>query len=281
MGVLVCCISLTGYFMIIPSKAPAAAGWIDYYKIDFKKHTPQNQALYDQQDDTLWKHEIGFINMKDTGYCRIENVVVEDGMLKILGKKEWVANANYISGAADPFKSKKFAHYSAGSIIFGPPFRYGKVEIVARTPKGLGISPQIWLFGPDEQQYGYGEIDIMEYFGNLDLHTAYSTLHYGPSWRRLEHKFQKTVIPDFEETWHAYRLEWLPHLIAIYIDDKLVLSEDPDIAKKGGIDPLRQPMQLRLSMSLGNKTIGPVEEAQLPAEFAIKSIHIWKLRGYE
>jgi hypothetical protein len=66
--------------------------------------------------------------------------------------------------------------------------RYGKVEVVAKLPKGDWIWPAIWMM-PERSVYGpwpqSGEIDIMESRGNSrdypeggrNLH--YSTLHWG------------------------------------------------------------------------------------------------------
>ncbi|WAR02690.1 BGBP-like protein [Mya arenaria] len=71
-------------------------------------------------------------------------------------------------------------------------FRYGKVEVRAKMPKGDWIWPAIWLL-PLRNKYGKwpasGEIDIVEARGNADYHddkgndqsikNAGSTLHFG------------------------------------------------------------------------------------------------------
>lgn len=49
-------------------------------------------------------------------------------------------------------------------------FQYGKVEVMAKIPKGDWIWPGIWLL-PKEEAYGMwpasGEIDLMESHGNF------------------------------------------------------------------------------------------------------------------
>lgn len=66
--------------------------------------------------------------------------------------------------------------------------RYGRVEVVAKMPRGDWLWPAIWMF-PEASKYGdwpqSGEIDIMETRGNdisyppggRDVYT--STLHWG------------------------------------------------------------------------------------------------------
>ena len=70
-------------------------------------------------------------------------------------------------------------------------FTYGRVEVVAKLPKGDWLWPAIWLL-PTDQAYGMwpasGEIDIMESHGNDPSCTSGgsnrfgSTLHWGPYW---------------------------------------------------------------------------------------------------
>lgn len=69
-------------------------------------------------------------------------------------------------------------------------FKYGRVEVRAKLPKGDWIWPAIWLL-PKHNAYGEwpqsGEIDIMESRGNSagyaagGVNTFGSTLHWGSS----------------------------------------------------------------------------------------------------
>ena len=72
--------------------------------------------------------------------------------------------------------------------VQGFSFKYGRVEIKAKLPKGDWLWPAIWLL-PTKQEYGMwpasGEIDIMESRGNsasypIGGNNAFgSTLHWG------------------------------------------------------------------------------------------------------
>ncbi|KUI55551.1 Beta-1,3-glucan-binding protein [Cytospora mali] len=111
--------------------------------------------------------------------------------------------------------------------------RYGRVEVVAKLPKGDWIWPAIWMM-PTDSVYGEwpksGEIDIMEsrgnpvsYPGGRDVY--YSTLHWGPSsdldayWRTQAVRAKRRG--DFTEGFHTYGLEWNAKHIYMYIDDRL------------------------------------------------------------
>jgi beta-glucanase (GH16 family) len=114
-------------------------------------------------------------------------------------------------------------------------FKYGRLEVEAKLPKGDWIWPAIWLL-PEEQAYGQwpasGEIDLMESRGNDASYFAGgvncfgSTLHWGPFFP--EDPFQqthgdycldgtggKTLNDDF----HVYGLVWNENEIYTYLDN--------------------------------------------------------------
>jgi hypothetical protein len=52
---------------------------------------------------------------------------------------------------------------------------------------------------------------------------------------------------------------------------------NPEEAHKGGFDPLRAPMRLRINLALGGSWGGHIDEAALPARMEIKSIKVWSV----
>lgn len=101
------------------------------------------------------------------------------------------SNADYgcqrVSGAGgnylNPIQSARVRTVNSFS------FKYGRVEVRAKLPKGDWLWPAIWML-PKNQQYGLwpasGEIDIMESRGNAASYPEGgnnmfgSTLHWGP-----------------------------------------------------------------------------------------------------
>ncbi|KAF8933414.1 hypothetical protein BGZ52_007800, partial [Haplosporangium bisporale] len=127
-------------------------------------------------------------------------------------------------------------------------FRYGKVVIRAKMPKGRWIWPAIWML-PAYYQYGTwpasGEIDLVESRGNGPEYPGggydkvASTLHWGPSYEynRFEMTHAEYALPagrTFGDEFHVFTLDWTPEGIKTYVDDDLVLDVPlNDMFKKG------------------------------------------------
>jgi len=114
--------------------------------------------------------------------------------------------------------------------------QYGKIEVVAKMPKGDWLWPAIWMM-PEEDVYGSwpmsGEIDIAESRGNSPnnytdgRNSIISALHWGPSpetdafWRTSgKHNLRRT---DYSEAFHTYGLEWTKDYLFMYIDNQLLV----------------------------------------------------------
>ena len=85
---------------------------------------------------------------------RSENVVVEDGMLKITAIRESFEGQPYTSGRL--ITQGKFEQ------------EYGRVEARIQIPYGTGVWPAFWMLGNDIDVVSWpqcGEIDIFENFG--------------------------------------------------------------------------------------------------------------------
>lgn len=111
-------------------------------------------------------------------------------------------------------------------------FKYGRVEIRAKLPKGDWIWPAMWML-PRWNAYGAwpasGEIDIMESRGNAPSYAgggydAYgSTLHWGPDYSRnkwdLTHSEYKTTSGNLHDEWHTFGFKWDETGMYTYLDN--------------------------------------------------------------
>lgn len=134
------------------------------------------------------------------------NAIVSNGTLKINAIKENVGGMAYSS--ARLLSKDKFS------------FKYGKVEVRAKLPIGVGTWPAIWMLGSNISTAGWpacGEIDIMEHKGS-DLNKIYGTLHY-PGRSGGNADGTTTVISNATTEFHRYGLEWTSTTIKISIDD--------------------------------------------------------------
>lgn len=117
--------------------------------------------------------------------------------------------------------------------------RYGRIEVVAKLPKGDWLWPAIWMM-PENSTYGEwpasGEIDIMESRGNnvsYDINsnefggrdTFASALHWGPTpktdafWRTTRGRSLRRT--DFSKGYHKFGLEWSKDYMVTYVDNRL------------------------------------------------------------
>ncbi|KAN0096764.1 glycoside hydrolase family 16 protein [Hyaloscypha variabilis] len=115
--------------------------------------------------------------------------------------------------------------------------KYGKVEVVAKMPKGDWLWPAIWMM-PENSVYGIwpasGEIDIAESRGNNgDDYAAVggrdsliSAMHWGPVaavdafWRTDgKHNVRRT---DYSDSFYTFGLEWSEKYIFTYINSRLL-----------------------------------------------------------
>ncbi|KAI0925381.1 hypothetical protein AcV7_005639 [Taiwanofungus camphoratus] len=112
--------------------------------------------------------------------------------------------------------------------------KYGKVEIVAKLPRGDWLWPALWML-PVDDVYGAwpasGEIDIIESRGNGPEYKAQgvnyvrSSLNWGPfSFLNGVYKtygWWTKRRSTFADGFHTYAVEWTPKFIRMYVDTRL------------------------------------------------------------
>jgi len=144
--------------------------------------------------------------------ARLENASVGDGVLKITAIKEAYEGMDYTSTRLVTRDKKEFM--------------YGRLEIRAKLPKGVGTWPAIWMMPtnwPEEisKWPDCGEIDIMEHVGHDPgvIHaSAHSKDYY---WRIGTQKTGTIEVPDASDAFHTYVLEWTPDVIRAYVEDEM------------------------------------------------------------
>lgn len=223
-------------------------------------------------DPAFWATETGLQRNREAQYYTAANVAAGEGFLRIEARREEVPNAAFRAGARDWRHAARTAAYTSGSIVSRASFRYGRFEVVARSPGGAGVWPAIWLAHESATQYG--EIDIYEFVGKHP-DTVFAGVHYGRTPNTREHRSGNVVVPALEGTWRVHALEWTPHRIHVTVDGRTVLEFDPARAAGEGTDPLRQPMRLRINLALGGNWGRAIDDARLPARFDIASVRIW------
>ncbi|HRX13273.1 MAG TPA: glycoside hydrolase family 16 protein, partial [Draconibacterium sp.] len=138
--------------------------------------TPQWELVWEDNfetpglpDSTVWSYETGYIRNGEAQYytgSRLENARVENGNLIIEARKD--------NWEGDSITSASINTYGKKSML------YGRIEVKAKLPTGVGTWPAIWMLG-DSFNEGTswpecGEIDIMENVG-YDPDTIHANIH--------------------------------------------------------------------------------------------------------
>ena len=213
-----------------------------------------------------WSIQVGekWANNEKQQYVdSIENLFFDDGMHIKATLKDGIIKSSRIS-TKNKFK-----------------FKYGKIDIVAKVPKGKGTWPALWMM-PQENKYGHwpksGEIDIMEHVGRnedevfLCLHTE--TYNH----RNSEQYYFETKVDGATDDFHKYSIDWDEESITYYIDDKQIIKytkyDKADSSHKGW--PFDQEFILIINMAIGGKFGGAVDDSIFPVEFRIKDIKVFQ-----
>ena len=212
-------------------------------------------------DSSKWSYEIGgngWGNNELEYYTeRPENVVVKDGSLHITALKENYKGSDYTS--ARILTKGKFS------------FQYGRVEVRAKLPSGVGTWPAIWMLGSDIDSVHWpacGEIDIMEHLGR-DLNKIYGTLHYPGHYGGSANG--KTLMIKDATQFHIYGLEWTPSVIKISVDGKVyqTVENTPDI-------PFHHNFFILLNMAMGGNFGGPVAPDVTKAVMDVDYVRVYQ-----
>jgi len=138
---------------------------------------------------------------------RLDNIVVENGVLKIIAKRESYNGKQFTSGRVKT--NKKFD------------FTYGRVDIRAKLPGKKGTWPALWLLGSNYDQIDWpkcGELDIMEHAGNR-LNKIQATAHHPDNYGSGDGG-KTNAYNDVSTEFHIYSVVWTEKAITFLIDDE-------------------------------------------------------------
>ena len=235
------------------------------YKLVFEDTFNQNG----RPREDLWNIEVaghGFGNDEAQFYTdRLKNVFVKDGVLHLVAHKENYLHRHYTSAKLTT-KNKKH-------------IRYGRVEVMAKIPKGFGTWPAIWFLGTNMDQVGWptcGEIDLMEHVGKNPEHIHFS-LH-----SRTNHHLignQPTLaldVPGILDGYHEFAMDWTEQFFIFYIDKKeIVRFNKADYIAKAEW-PFDHPFYLILNLAIGGTWGGPIDDSIFPVTFSFKYVKVYE-----
>ncbi len=211
----------------------------------------------------------------DQARIMARNVAVNDGLLSITARRETVSGRDYTTGYLDTIG--KFSR------------KYGRWEMRAKLPTAPDISrglwPAFWLRA-DQQ---YGEIDVMEAWGDpssrddTPLTTSYSwTLHENtnsPSGSQRYGGWGRLNVP-IADAFHVWAVDWAPDCLEFTMDGATTGS----VATASApwlVSALSGPVNIRLNMQVGSSYWGfadasKPEETRLPATYLIDYVRVYQ-----
>jgi len=224
-------------------------------------------------DSTRWHYdtegnEFGWGNNEAQHYTKanLKNARVEDGVLKIIARKE-------------DYAGKK---YTSARLVSNADWKYGKVEVNARLPKARGTWSAIWMM-PGNWSYldgnwpDIGEIDIMEHVGH-NLGTVHASAHSKDyQWQKNTQKTATIFIPDVSDEFHSYILEWTPDAIKAFVDDSLYFDY-----KNEGLGeakwPYTKPFKLIMNVAVGGTwgNVEGIDDEAFPQTMEIDYVRIYQ-----
>ncbi len=159
---------------------------------------------------------------------------------------------------------------------------YGKIEVKAKLPSGRGTWPAIWML-PTDWNYGNGgwpdngEIDIMEHVGYDPGNIHGSTHCHTYNWPKNTQKTAIINIPDAQDEFHSYIMEWYPEKIDMYVDSvKYFTSINDDTGWEAW--PFNKDFHLILNIAVGGNWGGAqgIDTTIFPQKMEVDYVRIYK-----
>lgn len=221
-------------------------------------------------DNNKWNYEEGKIRNNESQYytqARFDNVRVEDGMLIIEAKSESFEGADHTS-ASIITKGKK-------------DFLYGRVEVKAKLPTGVGMWPAIWMLGTNISTVGWpdcGEIDIMENVG-YDPDTIHANVHTKAYNHAIgTNKGNRIKIDSPYKDFHVYAVEWFEDHMDFFVDGQKYFSFENE-RKTNAEWPFDQPHYLIINIAVGGTWGGKygIDDSIFPQKMLVDYVRYYQM----
>lgn len=269
--------------LVVRGKSPVPDPWQLVWSDEFDIDGPPDSQRWNLEEWPARK-----VNDEDQAYTsRPENVRVEDGHLVIEARKEDYEGASYTSA--------RLQSQGKGD------FLYGRFEVRAKLPRGMGTWPAIWMLPSDPFTYATtcsddpdwqgssdcdawpnsGEMDIMEHVGYQMGHvhgTVHTKAYYWAVWQQRKGRI---LIDDLDNAFHDYVLEWSSERVDVYVDDSLYFTY---INEGTGWEawPFDEPFHLILNIAVGGmwgRAGGGIDESVFPQRMVIDHVRVYERKS--
>jgi len=222
-------------------------------------------------DPQKWTYDVGYIANNEKQYYtreRSENTRIEDGLL-------------IIEAIREPWEGFE---YTSGRLITRGlhEWTYGRFEIKAKVPLGVGTWPAIWMLGANIREVGWpkcGEIDIMEHVG-FDPNIVHGNIHTRAyNHTRGTNKGNEIELEKPWDNFHVYAVEWFEDRIDFYVDDVKYFTFEKEPDANDDVWPFDKPHYLLLNLAIGGNWGGRqgIDDSVFPHRFYIDYVRVYEL----
>lgn len=242
-----------------------------------------------QPDPKKWTYEEGFVRNNEEQYYtrdRRQNARVENGYLVIEARKEKYSNKFYKAGSTRWNQKQEHARYTSAALItqgLGD-WKYGRIVVRARLPKGKGTWPAIWMLGADRGKVAWpfcGEIDILEQLGRMP-EKVHGTIHWGvdPAKNKGKNHMSNGGLTvsedDLSRGFNTYAIEWTEQKIDFYFNKTKYHSVDLSKMPEASAQQFRKPYYLLLNLAIGGSWGGEVDPGIFPQRILVDYVRIYQ-----
>ena len=204
---------------------------------------------------------------------REDNAYLKDGFLNLVAKKETFEDQGEVKQYTSARLNSKYA------------FTYGRVEVRAKLPTGVGTWPAIWMLSKkinedgaywDNQGYGTinwpacGEIDILEHWGKHQDFVQ-SAVHTSSSYGGEVVNLGGQQVAHASNQFHIYTLEWSTEEMRFSVDGAEHYVYHPSL-KNAETWPFDSDQYILLNIAI---------EPDIDSAFAQSSMEIDYIRIYQ
>lgn len=159
-------------------------------------------------------------------------------------------------------------------------FRFGRLDVRARLPRGQGLWPAFWLLGDDIDQHSWpacGEIDVMELRGQ-EPGKMLSTLHFGTS--GADHRYQGTSTAlasgSFADDFHLFSVVRSRDQLRFFLDGRPYYTFT---AADAAPYPFNNPFFVVLNVAVGGDFVGsPDATTAFPQQMQVDYVRYYQYK---
>jgi beta-glucanase (GH16 family) len=231
-------------------------------------------------DPKNWNYEKGFVRNNELQWYQSNNATVKGGLLVIEGRREQVANTNYVAGSADWRTNRQYAQYTSTSMTTSglQTWQYGRFEMRARIPTSVGMWPAWWALGVSGEWPASGEIDMMEFYkGNVLANVACGTAtRWSAKWDSTAEAIS-SLGANWSSNFHTWRMDWDDQNINLYLDDVLMNGVPlSTMLNADGTSPFKQKIYMILNLALGGDNGGDPSATTFPVQYEVDYVRVFQ-----